>query len=135
MHGMRRNAKSITTSPEIVKHIDGLTEANFQLLTKLVPWLNENERVERKFRYVMLHKLTRIETAISLLLAGHQAQTQRRPPYFRADKLKEDAQAAEEFIESQSQQAGIKMMQYIYGEDQRPEPRHDGRRKWSGWEI
>lgn len=34
--GMRKNARSITVSPEIVGHIDGLTEANFTLLKGLI---------------------------------------------------------------------------------------------------
>jgi hypothetical protein len=55
---MRRNAKSITTSPEIVRHIEGLTEANFNLLTKLVPWLDANEQAERRFRNAVIGSLS-----------------------------------------------------------------------------
>ena len=119
-HGMRRNARSITTSPEIVRHIDGLTEANFNLLTQLIEWL------------AMINRLTRVEAAISLILVGQQAQTQSKPPWYQADKLEEDARWAEECIARQSEQAGMKMIRYIYGKDQAPEPRHDRRRKWWG---
>ena len=132
---MRRNCKSLTTSPEVVQHIDGLTEANFHLLTKLVPWLDANEKVQRRFRFAMVHRLTRMEAAISLLLVGQQAQTQSKPPFYHADKLEKDAKAAEEFISNQSDQVGLKMLRYIYGEDQAPEPRRDRRRRWWGWEI
>jgi hypothetical protein len=38
--------RSITTSPEIVRHIDGLTEANFKLLTRLISWLDPNEKAQ-----------------------------------------------------------------------------------------
>lgn len=74
--GMRRNARSITTSPEIVRHIDGLTEANFKLLTMLILWLDANKKRERRFRSAVIHELTRIEAAISLLLVGQEAQSQ-----------------------------------------------------------
>lgn len=132
---MRRNARSITTSPEIVRHIDGLTEANFNLLTRLIEWLAEHEKQHTKFKMAMINKLARMETAISLILVGQQAQTQSSRPFFHADKLREDAQAAEEFIARQGEEVGMKMVRYIYGEDQVPESRHDRRRRWWGWEI
>ena len=134
-HRMRRNAKSVTTSPEIVRHIHGLTEANFKLLTQLIEWLAGHENLQAKYRLAMIHRLTRAEAAISLILVGQQAQTQSKPPWYQADKLEEDARWAEECIARQSEQMGAKMIQYIFGKDQSPEPRHDRRRKWSGWEI
>ena len=133
--GMRRNCRSITTSPEIVKHIDELTEANFNLLTRLIEWLAENEKRQMKYRFAMIHRLARMEAAISLILVGQQAQTQSKPPFYCADKLNEDASEAEEFIANQSEQVGLKMLRYIYGVNRAPEPRHDRRRRWWGWEI
>ena len=129
--------RSITTSPEIVRHIDGLTEANFKLLTMLIPWLDANKKTERKFRSAVIHKLTRIEAAISLLLVGQEAQSQGVLKHYGydADKLDEAAKWAEEIISRQSESAGLKMMRYIYSEDPVPEPRHDRRRRWWGWEI
>jgi hypothetical protein len=132
---MRRNCKSITTSPEIVKHIDGLTEANFNLLTRLIEWLAANEKAQRKSRLAEIGILTKIDAAISLLLVGQQAQTQSKPPLYFADKLKEGAKDAEEFISNQSKQVVLKLLRYIYGEDRAPAPRRDRRRKWHGWEI
>lgn len=133
--GMRRNARSITTSPEIVKHIDGLTEANFKLLTKLIEWSAENETRQRKYRYAMVHRLTRIEAAISLLLVSQQVQIRAQKPFCYADQLEEDAKAAEEFIANQGKQMGLEMIRYIYREERAPETKHDRRRRWSGWEI
>ena len=49
--------------------------------------------------------------------------------------MEEAARQAEEFIARQSDQVGMKMIRYIYGKDQAPEPRHDRRRRWWGWEI
>ncbi len=132
---MRRNAKSITTSPEIVKHIEGLTEANFNLLTRFIEWVAENEKRQDKYKFAVVHRLTRMEAAISLLLVAQQAQTQSKPPWFQQDKLGEHARRAEEWIASQSEQVGMKIIRYIYGRDQAPEPSYDRRRKWSGWEI
>jgi hypothetical protein len=62
---------------------------------------------------------------------------QSKKPWYLQDKLKQDAKWAEECITRQSEQEGIKMIQYIYGKDRAPapEPRHDRRRKWWGWEI
>ena len=38
-------------------------------------------------------------------------------------------------VSRSSEQIGIKMIRYIYGEDEVPEVRYDRRRKWWGWEI
>lgn len=132
---MRRNAKAIKTPPEIVKHIDGLTEANFKLLTRLIGWSAENETRQRKYQFAMVHRLARIEAMISLLLVGQQAEQQCKPPFYSHDKLHEDAGKAEDFIANQSEQIGLKMIRYIYGEERAPETHHDRRRKWWGWEI
>src|SRR5262245_24461604 len=118
---MRRNAKSITISPEIVRHIDGLTEANFKLLAQLIERLAGHEKQKRRYRLAMIDSLTRVEAAISLILVGQQAQMQEKPPWYQWDKLEEDARWAEEWIDRQSTQVGMKMIQYIYGKDQAAE--------------
>lgn len=132
---MRRNAKSITTSPEIVKQIHGLTHANFDMMTKLIEWLAGHEKQHTNYRLAMIDRLTRVEAAVSLILVGQQAQNQSRPPWFLGDKLEEDAKLAEKCIAKQSEQIAMKMIRCIYGKDPVPEPKRDRRRKWSGWEI
>jgi hypothetical protein len=132
---MRRNARSITTSPDIVRHIDELTEANFNLLTGLIGWLDGHEKQHTKYRMAMINRLARVEAAVSLILVGQEAQTQSKPPWYQQDKLEEAARHAEEFIARQSEQVGMEMIQFIYGKDQAPERRHDRRRRWWGWEI
>ena len=129
--------RTITTSPVIVRHIDGLTQANFNLLTMLIPWLDANKKTERKFRSAVIHELARIESAISLVLVGQEAQSQSwlKQHGYDADKLEDAAKWAEEVISKQSEPAGLNMMRYIYREDPVPEPRHDRRRRWWGWEI
>ena len=71
--------------------------------------------------------------AVSLILVAQEAQTQSKPPSYLPDKLEEAAKQAEELIARQSEQVGMKMIRY--GKEQAPEPRHDRRRKWWGWEI
>jgi hypothetical protein len=132
---MRRNAKSITTSPQIVRNIQALTEANFTLLTKLIHWLDGHEKQHTRFRMAMIQKMARLETAVSLVLVGQEAQTQSSPPWYEPDKLQEAVLRAEEFITKQSEVVAMKMVRCIYGEEDAPEPRRDRRRKWSGWEI
>ena len=125
--GMRRNARSVTTSPEIVRHIDGLREANFNLLTRLIAWLDGHEKQHAKYRMAMINRLTRVEAAVSLILVAQEAQRQSKPPSYMPDKLEEAAKQAEEFIARQSEQVGMKMIRYIHGKEHAPEPRHDRR--------
>jgi len=132
---MRRNAKSITTSPEIVKHIDGLTEANFKLLTELIEWLAGHEKQHTKYRMAMMNRLTRMEATISFLLVGQLGLQQGKAEWFRADKLEADSKWAEDYISQQSAKLGMEMIRYIYGKDQAPETKLDRRRRWWGWEI
>jgi hypothetical protein len=129
---MRRNARSITTSPDIVRNIDGLRQANFNLLTGLIGWLDEHEKQHTKFRMAMINRLTRVEAAVSLILVAQEAQTQSKPPWDMPHKLEEAATQAEEIIARQSEQTATKLFRYIYGEEQAPEPRHDRRRRWWG---
>jgi len=114
-----------------------LTEANFKLLTMLIPWLDANKKTERKFRNAVIHEVTRIESTISLLLVGQEAQSQAmlRQYGYDADKLDESMKWADVVISKHSECAGMKMIRYIYSEDPVPEPRHDRRRRWWGWEI
>ncbi len=132
---MRRNARSITTSPDIVRHIEGLTEANFNLLTGLIGWLDGHEKQHTKYRMAMMNRLTRVEAAVSLILVGQDAQTQSNPPWCPPGKLEEAAKRAEEFIAKQSELSAMKMIRYIYGKEQAREAKHDRRRRWCGWEI
>jgi len=127
---MRRNSKSITTSPEIITQIAELSKINFSLLTKLVPWLDEHEKVQRKFRSAVIGYLSRIEATASLILVGQMALTQ-RPQSYDKGKLDESAKSAEEFISKQSLEKGVAVVKYIYKETptEAETDRHDRRRK------
>lgn len=82
-------------------------------------------------------KLARIDAAVSLVLVENKVQSQAilRSHGYSAEKLEEDAKFAEEFINNRSETACLKMFRYIYTEAPVPEPRHDRRRRWWGWEI
>ena len=131
---MRRNARSITTSPEIVKHIDGLTEANFKLLTNLITWLSENEKRQRKFMDCVLIRLANAEATLTEI-QGCQLADYWQPGKVRDDKRAEYLKDLEAKMDLASEQIGLKMIRYIYGKDPVPERCHDRRRRWWGWEI
>jgi hypothetical protein len=134
-HGMRKNCKSITTSPEIITNIAELSKMNFDLLTKLVPWLDASEKTQQKFQSAVLGKLSRIEAAISILLVGQMAQTQGQRPIYNEEDLEKDAKAAEEFISKQALEGSLAIVKYIFKERATESAPHDRRRKWHGWEI
>ena len=138
MRGMRRNAKSITTSPEIVRHIDGLTEANFKILTGLVSWLDAKERMQRRFRNAVLIRLSSIETKLTEVQGCQLAQFSKTWPMntLKKEQLTEYFQGIDERISIASNQLGEKMVRYIYepSEDE-VMSRRGGRQKWHGWEI
>ena len=134
---MRNNCKSITTSPEIVKHIEGLTKANNTILTKLIPWLAANEKIGRKFRNAVLVRLSNIESMLTEVQGCQLAQYSKTWP-LKSLTDKEKANYFKELNERivlRSETLGAASVKYIYGEDKAPEIRSDRRRSWWGWEI
>ena len=132
--GMRRQRRSITTSYDIVQHIDGLTEANFKLLTMLISRLAEIEKRRRKYMTCVLIRLSKIETMLTEV-QGCQLADFWPPGKVRDEERIKHVKELKARMESASEQMGLKMTRFIYGEDQGPEGRHDRRRKWWGWEI
>ena len=107
---------------------------NLNLLVKLVHWLDANEKQEKKFRTASLIRLSKIETMLNEVLACQLAQLW---PEGKLPKEKRDGnvQEVEDRISISSNDLGLKMVRYIYGESiELPLPR-DERRKWTGWEI
>ena len=133
--------KYIQTSKELTELLNktaALTHANFEMLTKLVPWLDAHNVEQRKFRNVVLNKLQRIEGMAQQLLLGQLAEQQGKKLWFTKEKLVENLEAAEEFIRKTSEDQFLNILKYIYVK--KPEtveqnaPR-DRRKKWHGWEI
>lgn len=132
--GMRRNPRSITTSPDIVKHIEGLTETNFQLLTNLITWLSENEKRQRKFMDCVMVRLANTEVTLTEI-QGCQLADYWQPGKVSDEKRAECLKELKAKMDLASEQIGVKMIRYIYGKDPAPERRHDRRRRWWDWEI
>lgn len=132
--GMRRNAKSITTSPEIIRHIDGLTEANFKLLTQLIEWLAANQKAQRKFEAAVLGSLARIHTYVTMIHGAQIVESKGFKPGYE-ENIQEHAEHAEEYVKQKSEDTVRALVPFIYREEPKPEVRHDRRRKWWGWEI
>jgi len=132
---MRRNRTDTTNPSETLKHIAELSKMNFNLLVQLVPYLDANERSQRKFRNVVVASLMKIEASLSLLLVGQQVDRQGRKLWFTHEQLNEDAQVAEEFIAKQVFKRGQDIMAYIHAEQVVPGEPQSRRRGWSGWEI
>jgi hypothetical protein len=132
---MKKRRPSMPTSEQRIDNIAEQTKLNLSLQTKLVHWFADQEKLQRKFRFAIINKLSRIEAAVSMLLVGQMARNQGERPFFRAEKLEKDAEAMEKFITRQAFENGRKTVRYLYQEDPQPEDRHDRRRKWHGWEI
>ena len=107
---------------------------NKDLLIALATAVGTNEKVQRRFRTAVLTRLARIETILGLVHVWQLADSQRPKQYF-ADKLDEDARAAEEYVSEKSHELGLKMVRYIHTDAPEPEPRFNRRRKWSDWVI
>jgi hypothetical protein len=132
---MRRNRKTISTSEDMITNLAEITKMNFDMLTKLLPWLAANEQTQLRFRIAVINSFARIEAALSLLVVGQEAQMQGKRAYFYQEKLEEDAKAADKFISEQAVKRGQSVMRYIYSETEPTHAMHDRRRKWSNWEI
>jgi len=133
--GMTRKRRSIRAAPEIIESIAERTRITFQLQTKIIPLLAAEIKTQRKFRFMVIGKLARIESAISLLLVDQMAHGQLKPPFYNQEDLEKDAKAAEEFISKQASERSKAILKYIHKEAPQPETRHDRRRKWHNWEI
>jgi len=110
------------------------TRMVFDLLPKLAVTVAANEEAQRKFRTAVLIRLSKIETMLTEVQGCQLAQCW--PPGRVSDEQRDKyVQEVEERVSRTSEQLGLKMVRYIYGETEMPESRHDRRRKWWGWEI
>jgi hypothetical protein len=132
--GMSRKRRSITTSPEIIETIAERTKMTFDLQTRLIQWLDANEKAQRKFRMAVLIRLAKIETTLTEV-QGAQLADFWAPGRVSDEQRTKYLKEVEERVSRGSELLGLKMVRYIYGETEMPEGRHDRRRKWWGWEI
>jgi hypothetical protein len=119
---------------ELTEVLTERSHLNKDLLIALATAVGRNEKVQQKFRMAVLIRLAKIETMLSMIVVGELARSQGRQEYY-ADKLTEDAKDAEDYISKHSNELGLAMVNYIYGESEAPSAQGKTRRKWSGWEI
>ena len=105
-----------------------------ELLPKLVLAVAANEEVQRKFRTAVLIRLSKIETMLT------EVQVCQLAEFWPQGKVTDEQRAkyiqeAEERGSSGSKQLLLKMVRYVYGPSEEAFVPHDGRRKWSGWQI
>jgi hypothetical protein len=133
--GMKRHRKSITSSPEIIESIAERTKMTFDLQTRLIQWLDANEKAQRKFRIAVLIRLSKTETMLTEIQGAQLADFWSPGTRISDEQRDKYLKEVEERVSRNSEQLGLKMVRYIYGENEMPERRHDRRRKWHGWEI
>ncbi len=134
MLGMKRHRYSSTASPDLLKSNVEIARMNLSLLSKLVPWLDANEKTQRKFWNAVLVRLSRIETLATMIHGAQIAEGHLRN-HHNEEKIKEHTDGAEIYIAEKSNELGVNMVKYIYGKSEGVSKPHDRRRKWTGWEI
>jgi hypothetical protein len=105
-----------------------------ELVISLAMAMGATEHVQRKFRNCVLIRLSKIETMLTDVLGCQLAQCWSEGKV-SDEKRTQYVREVEERSAIASEQLGLKMIRYIYGETEVTEARHDRRRKWWGWEI
>jgi hypothetical protein len=134
---MKRNRNSTGLSADPITITAERTRMMHELLPKLALAVAANEKTQHKFTAAVLIRLAKIETVVTDILGAQLAKNSEAWPLNRLNEEQLDKyfQDVEERISRCSEALGLKMVRYIYGENERPEGRHDRRRKWWGWEI
>lgn len=92
---------------------------NDELLNQLMSTMAANEEAQRKFRAAVLIRLSRIETIVSMV---HGAQI--TEPFLQKsqsqEKIDKKVEEAEAFIVQKSDELGMAMVNFIYGESETP---------------
>ncbi|MEY2411020.1 MAG: hypothetical protein QOF48_3690 [Verrucomicrobiota bacterium] len=135
---MKRHRTSDRWSAEPIEEARKATaervKLNHELLIAMAHALDGIEKTQRKFRTVVLLRLSRIETMLQMIHGAQIVEAHLSKPACE-EKASEHAEAAETYISEHSRELGLKMVRFIYGESEEPMVRRDRRRKWSDWEI
>ena len=131
---MKRN-RSNTEQPtdlisKMTKDLAERLRAHEQLLTALANAVAANEKVQRRFRDVILIKLARIEATVQMIHGAQIVEAHGKNPGY-ADKMRETARQSEAFIAQSSHESGIKAIEHIYDERTDAEVGRTKRRKRS----
>jgi hypothetical protein len=135
---MKRHRSS--TGPELGT-ITGIAEATAErvrltgdLLKELVNSLVDNDKVQRRFRYAVLDRLSKIEITVTMIHSAQIVQAQGTKPGYE-ERIEEEVNAADEFISQKKDEVGLKMAKYLYGAAEEPGAGMGKRRSQPDWEI
>ena len=107
------------------------------ILIALAHAVAANEETQRRFRAAVSIRLSKIETMLTEVQGAQLVQLW--PPRKVSDEQRgKYLQEVEQRISKASDELGLKMVKYIYGEPEQPEEpgaRHGRRRNWYSWEI
>ena len=101
-----------------------------EFLKALAHAVAANEEAQRRFRTAVVIRLSRIETTVKMIHGAQIVESQRWEPRFE-EKIRERAEASEEYISQKSDELGLAMVKYIYGEPEALDPQPKTRRKRS----
>lgn len=107
---------------------------NKDLLIALAHAVGAIEEKQQRFRNAVFIRLSKVETTLTEI-QGAQLASIWPPGQVSDDERTKRIKEVEERMEKASKELGIKMVRYLHGESEQPVRRHDGRRKWSDWEI
>jgi hypothetical protein len=122
---------------ELAQNMAERGHMNQQLLIALANAVAANEETQRRFRTVVLIRLSRIETMLTEIQGAQLVQLW-HPDRVCKDQRTKWVQEVQERVEGASNEMGLKMVKFIYGESEqlgRPGARRGKWRKWSDWEI
>ncbi len=107
------------------------------ILIALAHAVAANEKTQRRFRTAVLIRLSKIETMLTEVQGAQLVQLW-PPDRVYEHQRNEWVQEVQDRVEKASNEMGLKMVRFIYGEGEASEEvgaRHGRRRNWSGWEI
>jgi hypothetical protein len=117
---IKRPGKRIEPSADSTGARAERTRLVFELLPKLVQVVVAHEEAQRKFRNAVLIRLSRLDTMMTMIQGAQIAEARLRVPHSE-ERMRKHAREAQAEIEPKSQELGIAMVKYIYG-DPAPEP-------------
>ena len=105
---------------------------NLELLEQLMRTIAMNERAQRRFRFIVLAAISKIQTTVQMICGAQIAEAY---DCVGSEAMTKHAQATEDYISRESEKLGLAMVNFIHGESREIGPRRGRRRQWSDWEI
>ena len=106
------------------------TRMILELLPKLVLAVAANEETQHRFRTAVLIRLSKIETMVSMIHGAQIVETN-KPIARNEEKLNKHAEEADEFVSRKSNELGLAMAKFIYGQSEVPDAQRKARRRRS----